>query len=142
LLNPTLVGEKVKVLHGVASAEGLGRTMMTENKHVLLCYDEMKTLLDKASIKGSALLSVVTSLFEGTRWSNATKSLKQSIPIEGGHLSLLGCCTTETYRRMWTGEAISIGLPNRLFIVGATEDARSRGQRIQTGSKLTRSCGG
>lgn len=124
LLNPALAGEKVRVLHGVASAEGLGRTMMMENKHVLLCYDELKTMMDKASIKGSALLSVVASLFEGTRWSNATKNPKQSIHIEDGHLSLLGCCTTETYGRMWTSEAISIGLPNRLFIVGAERKSK------------------
>jgi len=114
----TLAGEKVKVLHGVASAEGLGR-MLKEHNHVLLCYDEMKALMDKASIQSSTLLAMTASLFEGTTWSNPTKNPKQSIEVDDGHLSLLGCCTTETYARMWTSEAIAIGLPNRLFIVGA-----------------------
>jgi hypothetical protein len=62
---------------------------------------------------------MTASLFEGTAWSNATKNHKQSIEVDNGHLSLLGCCTTESYGRMWTSDAISIGLPNRLFIVGA-----------------------
>jgi len=35
-----------------------------------------------------------------------------------------GCCTTETYARMWTSEAIAIGLPNRLFIVGADRERK------------------
>ena len=120
LLDPTpmLTAKSVKVLHGVASAEGLGR-MLNEHKHVLLCYDEMKALIDKASIKSSALLAMTASLFEGTTWSNPTKNPKQSIEVSDGHLSLLGCCTTETYSRMWTSEAIAIGLPNGLFIVGA-----------------------
>lgn len=115
---PMLAGKSVKVLHGVASAEGLGR-MLNEHNHALLCYDEMKALMDKASIKSSTLLAMTASLFEGTTWSNATKNPKQSIEVDDGHLSLLGCCTTETYARMWTSDAISIGLPNRLFIVGA-----------------------
>lgn len=118
LLASTLAGERVKVLHGVASAEGLGR-MLNEHNRVLLCYDEMKALMDKASIQSSTLLAMTASLFEGTTWSNPTKNPKQSVEVDDGHLSLLGCCTTETYARMWTSEAIAIGLPNRLFIVGA-----------------------
>jgi len=118
LLAPSLAGERVKLLNGVASAEGLGR-ILNEHRHVLLCYDEMKALMDKASIQSSTLLAMTASLFEGTAWSNPTKNPKQSVEVSDGHLSLLGCCTTETYSRMWTPEAIAIGLPNRLFIVGA-----------------------
>jgi hypothetical protein len=62
---------------------------------------------------------LVTSLFEGHNWDNATKDPKASISIRGAHLSLLGCCTTDTYSRMWTPEAIAIGFPNRLWVVGA-----------------------
>src|SRR6185369_9858677 len=42
-----------------------------------------------------------------------------SISIRGARLSMLACCTTDTYARMWTPEAIAIGFPNRLFVVGA-----------------------
>lgn len=113
-----LLNGKVEVLHGVGSAEGLARTL-SEKRHVVLCYDELKALMDKASIEGSALLAITASMFEGNRWSNPTKDPKQSIQVNDGHLSLLGCCTIDTYGRMWTSEAISIGLPNRLFVVGA-----------------------
>jgi hypothetical protein len=118
LKQSTLVAPDVKTLDGVGSAEGLARKL-NEHKHVLLCYDEMRALMDKASIQGAVLLPTVTSLYEGTRLSNPTKNPKQSIEVDDGHLSLLGCCTLETYSRMWTSDAIAIGLPNRLFIVSA-----------------------
>lgn len=113
-----LLAERVELLHGVGSAEGLARTL-AEKTHVLLCYDELKALMDKAAIEGSALMAITASMFENHQWSNPTKDAKQSIRVNDGHLSLIGCCTTETYARMWTTEAISIGLNNRLFIVGA-----------------------
>lgn len=118
LLTSTLAGEMVKILHGVASAEGLGR-ILNKHKRVLLCYDEMRAFMDKASIQSSTLLAMTASLYEGTTWANPTKSEHHSVEVEDGHLSLLGCCTTETYAKMWTSEAIAIGLPNRLFIIGA-----------------------
>jgi hypothetical protein len=39
--------------------------------------------------------------------------------VEDGHLSMLACCTTDTYEGVWTDKAIGIGLPNRLFVVNA-----------------------
>lgn len=98
-----------KIIHGVGSAEGLAREI-EESKHVLLCYDEMKAMMDKSVIKGSVLLPMITSMFEGTHYSSAVKNKKQSIDVKDGHLSILGCCTTTTYGRMWDTQAISIGL--------------------------------
>ena len=113
-----LVLDKTEVLYGVGSAEGLARTLADKN-NVLLAYDEMKSLFDKCKIEGSSLLAMTASFFENTRWSNPTKDPKQSIQVNDGHLSLLACCTIDTYSNMWIPEAISIGLPNRLFVVSS-----------------------
>jgi hypothetical protein len=80
--------------------------------------------VDKFRVQGSALLAMVTSLFEGTRWENAIKKEGQSVNVKEAHLSLLGCCTSDTYANMWLREAISIGLPNRLFVVNAEQKVK------------------
>jgi hypothetical protein len=84
-----------------------------------LTYDELRAFVDKTSVQGSVLLPMVTALFEGTDWENTTKNKKQSLPLNDVHLSLLGCCTTDTYGDIWTKDAIAIGFPNRLFVVNA-----------------------
>src|SRR5436305_14520389 len=55
------------VVQGVGSAEWMARELKDHPK-MLLAYDELKTLVDKFRVQGSALLAMVTSLFEGTRW--------------------------------------------------------------------------
>jgi hypothetical protein len=103
-------------IYGVASAEGLMR-QLPEGKQLALTYDEMRTLVDKASVQNSTLMPMLTSLFEATVWDNTTSRNTQS--VRDVHLSLLGCCTSATYDAMWTPAAMSIGILNRLFIVGA-----------------------
>lgn len=108
--------EEPRVVYGVGSGEGLA-TKFLEAKRLVLCCDELRVLFDKSRIQGSSLLSMVTSMFESNNWENAVKYQEESISVRDAHLSLIGCCTTETYSRMWTTDAISIGFPNRLFIV-------------------------
>jgi hypothetical protein len=103
--------------HGLGSAEGLAVKLQQGKEGVVLIYDEIKALIDKSKIESSTLLSMIASLFELTRYENATK--KKPLIVEDARLSLIGCCTTDTYENMWTADAIAIGLPNRLFIVGA-----------------------
>lgn len=110
--------EEPKVVYGVGSGEGLGKTLR-DSKRLVLCYDELRALVDKSRIQASVLLPMVTSLFESNSWDNAVKHKEESISVRDVHLSLLGCCTADTYSRMWTQEAISIGFPNRLFVVAA-----------------------
>lgn len=111
----------LKVVEGTGSAEGLAK-VFTTTPSILLCYDELKSLMDKAKVQASVLLPMVASMFEKTSWSNHTKD--KSTEIANGHLSLLAGCTTETYATMWSTDSLSIGLPNRLFIVMA--DRRNR----------------
>ena len=106
------------VMSGVGSAEGLGRNL-SEHKKVLLAYDELRAFVDKTKVQSSVLLPLTASLYEQHDWQNATKNPEQDVIVKDGRLSLLGCCTTDTYEQMWTTEAVSIGFPNRLFVVGA-----------------------
>jgi len=86
---------------------------------MLLAYDELKALVDKFHVQGSALLSMVTSLYESDCWENRTKKMAHSMRVESAQLSLIGCATRDTYADMWGKEAIATGLPNRLFVVNA-----------------------
>jgi hypothetical protein len=120
-LGPLVVNDKI--VYGVGSAEGLARKL-NEHNDLLLCYDELQAFITKSCIEGSVLLQATTSLYEQTHWSSAVKTAKSSIQVNDGHLSMLGCCTTETYSNMWTPEAIAIGFPNRLFLVSAERKVR------------------
>jgi hypothetical protein len=107
-----------KANFGVGSAEGLVLALR-DQPNLVLAYDELRAFVDKTRVQGSVLLPMVTALFEGTDWENTTKSKKNSVPLKNVHLSLLGCCTTDTYGDIWTKDAIAIGFPNRLFVVNA-----------------------
>ena len=110
------------VVYGVGSAEGLARELERGfNSHLVLAFDELRALIDKSGVKGSTLMPMVTSLFEGNSWQNSVKSERQSVFIENAHLSVIGCCTRDTYEHIWKRDAIAIGLPNRLFIVNADQ---------------------
>lgn len=108
--------------YGVGSAEGLANSLKKNTIGVVLCYDELKALIDKSRIESSTLLPMVASLFEQTKYENATK--KKTLKIDDARLSLVGCCTTDTYNSMWTADAIAIGFPNRLFVVSADRKRR------------------
>ena len=108
-------------IFGVASAEGLMR-QLPAGKQLVLIYDELRAFVDKAGVQNSTLLPMVTSLFESTAWDNTTSRNTKS--IRDAHLSLLGCCTSSTYSAMWTPAAMSIGILNRLFIVGAERKSK------------------
>lgn len=105
------------VCYGVASAEGLVTALNKSSGRLVLAYDELRTLVDKCTITGSTLLPAVTSLFEQNKWHNMTKRDKGSVLCDDAHLSIIGCCTEDTYKHIWTSAAIGIGLTNRLFIV-------------------------
>jgi hypothetical protein len=91
---------------------------------VLLAYDELRAFVDKTKVQSSVLLPLTASLYEQYRWENATKNGEHDVIVKDGRLSLLGCCTTDTYEQMWTSEAVSIGFPNRLFVVGADRKSK------------------
>ena len=110
------LSDHLEVLHGIGSAEGLAK-ILKNHHHTLVAYDEFRAFFDKARVQASVLLPMAASLFESTNWDNPTR--QSHISVRDAHLSLLGCCTEDTYERMWTPEAVAIGFPNRLFVVWA-----------------------
>src|SRR5208337_816345 len=59
------------------------------------------------------------------------------ISLRDAHLSLLGCCTEDTYERMWSREAVAIGFPNRLFVVWADRKPKVAWPQPPDPAKLT-----
>jgi hypothetical protein len=136
------------IVYGVGSAEGLARTLQSQ-PNVVIAFDELRAFVDKTKVQGSVLLPMVTGLFEQNKWENVTKNAKHSMRVTDGHVSLIGCCTTATYSDMWTTEAISIGFPNRLFVVNGdrngkvawplpADDAKLEELRVKIGQQLAR----
>jgi hypothetical protein len=123
----------LSVSHGVASAEGLLETLK-ESQRTLLAYDELRAFFDKTRIEASTLLPMVTSLFEQHDWDNRSK--QKALSVRDARLSFLGCCTTDTYERVFSSEAIAIGFPNRLFIVNADSKPRIAWPGKPDGAKL------
>jgi hypothetical protein len=101
---------------GVGSAEGLAKEL-NANSRTLLVFDELRSFIEKTKVQASVLLPMVTSLFENYSWDNVTKTV--SISVRDARLSMVGCCTTETYEHLWSADAIAIGMLNRLFVVDA-----------------------
>ncbi|MGA2465499.1 MAG: DUF3987 domain-containing protein [Thermodesulfobacteriota bacterium] len=101
------------VCMGVGSAEGLAKEFSGRGPNLLLAFDELKAFVSKAQIDGSILTPCVNTLFDSNTFHSSTK--KKTISLDHAYLSLLGACTAETYRRMWTPTFLDIGFINRLF---------------------------
>ncbi len=106
---------------GVGSAEGLQKVLESKQS-AILCLDEFKAFVGKATIQSSVLLPCVNTLFESNRYSNVTQ--KTDIDIKDAHLSMLAASTVDTYERTWCPEFTDIGFNNRLFIVPGTADRK------------------
>src|SRR5262249_38095292 len=94
------IAHRPNVCYGAARAEGLPR-VLSAHSNTVLAYDELQSLIDKCQIQGSALLPLITTLFESDSWDNATKASRNAVRVRNARLSLIGCCTTETYANMW-----------------------------------------
>lgn len=123
----------LKIVNGVGSAEGLAKEF-EKSSRILLIYDELRAFMEKTKIQASALLPMVTSLFESGNWSNSTKN--QGVEVKNVHLSLVGCCTPETYEQLWNKEAISIGLPNRFVVITGNKKEKVAWPRSPNKEKL------
>lgn len=108
-----------KTIWGLGSAEGLNKALASdETSSLLLCFDEMKTFVNKTRIDGSILLPAVNTLFESNIFENYTKKI--AIKLNDAHLSLLAATTIQTYERIYDSNFLAIGFPNRVFLVPGT----------------------
>jgi len=139
IIDQMVLLEPPDVVYGVGSAEGLMR-QLSNHPQLLIAYDELRSFIDKCRVQNSSLLPMVAALFEGENWDNTTKKASSTESVRSVHLSLLGCCTTDTYASMWTNDAISIGFPNRLFIVGADRKRKVAWPEPPDQAKLDQIC--
>lgn len=102
------------VLTGVGSAEGLAR-QFKETPNILLTYDELRALLSKSRAESSVLLEAVSTLFERGVTNQVTST--KNIEISNASLSILGASTKDTYEKLFSTTALSLGILNRLWIV-------------------------
>ena len=104
------------VCYGVGSAEGLQKNILAApEQRVVLYFDEFKAFVSKCSPEASVLLPCVNTLFESNRYETQTKHSR--IVLQGAHLSIIGCSTTETYETMWKPQFLDIGFCNRVFLL-------------------------
>ncbi len=116
------------------SSEGLGLEMQKTNcKNGLIYYDELKKLVSKAGIDGSALGADLLTLYEGKKYANGVKKVKEAFSLEPNSysMSLITCCTDTTFKDQWMrmcGE--DTGLNDRFMFVLQPEQLPTR--RLKT----------
>lgn len=103
--------------HGLGSAEGIARLLQDKGLPLLLCFDELKSFVDKTKQEGNVALPMLNTLFEKQKWDNTVKNRKASIALRDAHMSLLAASTTATYEAMWTASYLDIGFINRLLVI-------------------------
>ena len=83
--------------------------------NLLITFDEMQALIAKGSIKNSVLLPVLNQLYENSYADFPVAAGKRE--VKGVHLSIIGASTPDTYEMMYSGDAVNMGFPNRIFLV-------------------------
>jgi hypothetical protein len=105
------------VVNGLGSGEGLAKELseLEGTRRCLIVLDELRLFVQKATIKGASLLTMLNSLHSLNNYANATRGGR--IKLEGTHISMLAACTEDTYATMWGPEFLAIGFLNRLWLV-------------------------
>jgi hypothetical protein len=103
------------------SPEGLGIDVQRTNcKNIVLFYDELSILTNKAGIDSSGLVSTLLGLYESAKFQNKIKSGKESYSIDPGTYcaTLIACSTDKNFLPNWSklcGD--STGLDDRFFFL-------------------------
>ena len=106
----------------VGSPEGLGIEMQRSNcKNAILFYDELMTLVNKAGIDTSDLVSALLKIYESALFENLIKSKKESYSLapQSYCASLIACTTDKNFGQLWSrliGNESS-GLKDRFFFL-------------------------
>jgi hypothetical protein len=103
------------------SMEGVGIDMQRSNcKNVLLVYDELSQLVNKAGIESSSLTSNLLTMYEAKKFQNAVKSKHETFAVDPDTYcaSLIACTTDKKFAELWSRLAGSdTGLDDRFFFV-------------------------
>lgn len=87
------------------SAEGLGTDMQRINcKNAVLFYDELSTLVSKASIEGSSLYSALLQMYDSNNFANSVKTKKDTFDVEEGSYcaTLITATTDKKFVELWS----------------------------------------
>jgi hypothetical protein len=99
------------------STEGVGVSAQRANcKNMILYFDELKTLSDKAGIEGSSMGGHLLTMLQSGKFANETKSPKGSFQFDPQSYtaSVITCCTDRMFTKYWSKLiAFSDGLEDR-----------------------------
>jgi len=105
----------------VGSTEGLGLEMSRTNcKKAVLFYDEFSKLIAKMSIENSSFANDLSTMYESGKFSNGTKSRRESFSFDPGTYctSLIGCTTDKRYPRLASKLFSAVdGMDERFFVL-------------------------
>jgi hypothetical protein len=103
------------------SMEGVGIDMQKSNcKNVLLVYDELSQLVNKAGIESSSLTSNLLTMYESKKFQNSVKSKHETFAVDPDTYctSLIACTTDQKFAELWSKLAGSdTGLDDRFFFI-------------------------
>jgi len=74
---------RAKIIYGVGSAEGLGKSLLGGTQRTVVVFDEFRRFQAKAGIKSATLLAMVNELYERNEYDNFTLSCP--LHITDGH---------------------------------------------------------
>lgn len=125
----TKTAEGKSLVWTAGSPEGLGIDVQRTNcKNIVLAYDELSMLTNKASIDSSGLVSALLGLYESAKFQNKIKSGKESYSVDPGTYcaTLIACCTDKNFLPNWSKLAgDSTGLDDRFFFLFQPETFKS-----------------
>jgi hypothetical protein len=117
----TKTAEGKSLVWTAGSPEGLGIDVQRTNcKNIVLAYDELSMLVNKAGIDSSGLVSALLGLYESAKFQNKIKSGKESYSVDPGTYcaTLIACCTDKNFLPNWSKLAgDSTGLDDRFFFL-------------------------
>src|SRR5207245_6824266 len=101
---------------GFGSAEGLLIALKQSNRVPLVSYlDELEILFKKASVTGSAGVSVLHKLYESNSYSHRLK--QGNLSVSDAHLAIVANSTVDRFPDLWQSGDIDSGFLSRWTLV-------------------------
>ncbi|HXJ11030.1 MAG TPA: hypothetical protein VNH19_02065, partial [Candidatus Limnocylindrales bacterium] len=126
--------EGKSIVWTAGSTEGVGVSAQRANcKNMILYFDELKTLSDKAGIEGSSMGGHLLTMLQSGKFANETKSVKGNFSFNPGEYSasVITCCTDRMFTKYWSKLiAFSDGLEDRSTLILQPEHLKDVAPRV------------
>ena len=126
--------ETMSLVWTAGSTEGVGVSAQRCNcKNMILFFDELKTLSDKAGIEGSSMGGHLLTMLQSGKFANETKSAKGNFSFDPGDYSasVITCCTDRMFTKYWSKLiAFSDGLEDRATLILQPEELKDVSPRV------------